>query len=86
MSLEAAIREKLASLAPESMELLDESGQHIGHAGAKSGSHFQLIIVSQVFADVPLQTRHRMVYKALDTLMNNQIHALSIKAFAPNEI
>lgn len=87
MSVVAGMRERLAALDPESMEILDESGQHVGHAGARDGGgHYQLIIVSRRFAGQPLQTRHRMVYAALGTLMQKEIHALAIKAYAPDEI
>ena len=51
MNLAAAIRERLAALDPQSMDLLDESGKHAGHAGAKAGgSHFRLTIVSPRFS------------------------------------
>jgi BolA protein len=87
LNVAAAMRERLASLHPESMEILDESGAHIGHAGAKDGGgHYQLIIVCKAFAQQPLQARHRMVYAALGTLMHREIHALAIKAYAPDEI
>lgn len=85
--VESEIRRKLAVLAPESLELLDESGKHAGHPGASAGGgHFQLFIVSRAFENQPLQMRHRMVYKALDSLMQGRIHALAIKAYTPDEI
>jgi len=63
MTIVDRIHEKLSVLAPESIELLDESGQHIGHEGAQGGGgHYQLIIVAPAFANQPLQSRHRMVY------------------------
>lgn len=81
------MKQRLAVLAPESLEILDESGQHIGHEGAKGGGgHYQLILVSARFHGVPLPARHRMVYDALGSMMQNAIHALSIKAYAPEEI
>ncbi len=87
MGVAAAMRERLAALDPESVEILDESGLHVGHAGAKDGGgHYQLIIVSRAFAHQPPQARHRMVYGALGTLMHKEIHALAIKAYAPDEI
>ncbi len=87
MAIVDAIREKLAALAPESVEILDESGLHVGHAGARDGGgHYQLVIVSSAFSGQPLQARHRMVYAALGTLMHREIHALAIKAYAPDEI
>jgi BolA family transcriptional regulator, general stress-responsive regulator len=87
VTIAAAMREKLAALAPESVEILDESGLHVGHAGARDGGgHYQLIIVSVAFSGKALQVRHRMVYDALGTLMHKDIHALAIKAYAPDEI
>jgi len=81
------MQQHLAALEPESVEIADESAQHAGHAGAKGGGgHYQLIIVSQQFAGKPTVARHRLVYDALRDMMREQIHALSIKAFAPDEI
>jgi BolA protein len=81
------IHDQLAELEPESLELLDESGQHVGHEGARGGGgHYQLIIVSAAFAGQPLQARHRMIYQALGPLMQREIHALAIKAYTPQEI
>jgi BolA protein len=86
MNAQDRMRQRLAALAPESLEILDESGQHVGHAGAQGGGHYQLIIVSQLFSGKPLPARHRMVYEALAPMMRNDIHALAIKAYAPDEI
>lgn len=81
------IRERLAVLAPESVELEDESAQHAGHAGAQGGGgHYRLTLVSPQFAGKPLQARHRMIYQALQPLMHKHIHALAIHAYAPDEI
>jgi BolA family transcriptional regulator, general stress-responsive regulator len=78
---------KLAKLNPESLEILDESGKHLGHEGARGGGgHYQLVIVSREFSGKPAQLRHRMVYEALGPMMKQEIHALAIKAYAPGEI
>jgi BolA protein len=87
MELASAIRERLAALEPQSVELLDESGRHLGHAGAAAGgSHFRLVIVSPRFAGLGTLARHRMVYAALGKLMHREIHALAIRALAPDEL
>jgi BolA protein len=87
MDLPSAIRERLAALDPQSVELLDESGRHVGHAGAAAGgSHFRLVIVSPRFAGLDKLGRHRMVYTALGPLMQREIHALAIQALAPDEL
>lgn len=86
-NIEQAIAARLAVLQPESMELLDESAQHYGHEGAKSGGgHFRLLIVSNAFRGKSLPERHRMIYGALGTLMQRDIHALAIRAYTPDEI
>jgi BolA protein len=87
LSVTELIRERLASLSPESVDIEDESARHAGHAGAQSGGgHYALTLVSAQFAGQPLQARHRMVYTALGSLMHKEIHALAIRAYAPGEI
>ena len=87
MELSERIRERLAALEPQSVELLDESGRHVGHAGAAAGgSHFRLVVVSPRFAGRDKLARHRMIYDALGTLMRQEIHALAIQALAPDEL
>ena len=87
MELSDRIRERLAALEPESVELLDESGRHVGHAGAAAGgSHFRLVVVSPRFAGLDQLKRHRLIYAALGPLMQREIHALAIQAFAPDEL
>ena len=87
MSVSDKIRERLAALEPEALELVDESAQHAGHAGAAPGgeTHWRLSIVSRRFAGQPTVARHRMVYQALGALMQNPIHALAISARSPEE-
>ena len=87
MSVDEQIRERLASLQPQRIELLDESEQHRGHAGyrAGGGTHWRLTIVARAFAGKPTLARHRMVYQALGELMHHPIHALAITARAPEE-
>jgi BolA family transcriptional regulator, general stress-responsive regulator len=74
------IRERLRSaFAPSELEVLDEGHKHVGHAGQGKG-HFHVRIVSAAFAGQLPVKRHRMIYAALDGLMNQGIHALSIDA------
>jgi BolA family transcriptional regulator, general stress-responsive regulator len=81
------IKERLSKLDPESLEIVDESSRHAGHEGAKSGGgHYRLTIVSPRFAGQPAQARHRMIYDALGAMMRNEVHALTIKAYAPGEL
>ncbi|MGH8245796.1 MAG: BolA family protein [Gammaproteobacteria bacterium] len=83
----AAIRERLGKLAPQRLDIVDDSQQHVGHAGAASGGgHFSVLIVAPGFDGCSGIERHRMVYQALADLMPREIHALSIKALTPDEL
>lgn len=80
------IRAALGPLAPSSIELIDESHKHVGHAGARDGrGHYALRIVTPMFEGIGAVARHRLVYGALGGLMQTDIHALSIVALAPGE-
>lgn len=80
------IRERLASLSPTKLEIIDESALHAGHAGAAGGGgHFRLTIVAEAFAGQNTVKRHRMVYAALGEMMSTDIHALAIRALTPDE-
>ena len=81
------LRERLTeTLRPESLEIVDESARHAGHAGAASGGgHFIVNIVSAAFEGKNLVQRHRMVYDAVGNMMHTEIHALSIQAKTPQE-
>ena len=86
-NLAEQIERRLAALEPQSLELVDESEQHAGHAGWREGggTHWRLAIVSPRFAGKTPVARHRMVYQALGELMHNPIHALAISARSPDE-
>jgi BolA protein len=85
--LSAVIRQRLETLEPEVLELYDESGEHVGHAGARDGGgHYRLLIVSPRFEGHRLLSRHRMVYQAVGDLMPGKIHALAITAYTPQEL
>jgi BolA family transcriptional regulator, general stress-responsive regulator len=87
MNAAELIKQRLAQLDPESLEIVDESSRHAGHEGAKGGGgHYRLTIVSRRFAGQPARARHRMVYDALGALMQKEIHALAIKACTPEEL
>ena len=87
MNVAEKIRQRLAALQPLSLDLVDESAQHTGHAGWREGggTHWRLGIVSPRFAGQSAVARHRMVYQALGELMHNPIHALAITARTPDE-
>ena len=73
------------ALEPIELEIIDESHKHVGHAGAKSGKgHFHVRIVSEQFRNLTPIRRHRLIYKAVEDLMDTEIHALTIDAIAPS--
>lgn len=85
-ALESVMRERLATLEPAALDLVDESHLHAGHAGARAGGrHYRLSIESARFAGQRLMERHRLIYAALGDLMQHDIHALSITARAPGD-
>jgi BolA family transcriptional regulator, general stress-responsive regulator len=76
-----------ATFAPIECQLLDESHLHAGHAGAASGAgHYRLRLVSERFEGLNRIARHRLVYDCLRDMMQSDIHALNIIAFAPSEL
>jgi len=74
------------AFAPSRLEIRDDSHRHAGHVGAQDGrGHFSVEIVSAAFSGMNALARHRAVYAALDAMMTSDIHALSIKAHAPDK-
>ena len=76
-----------SALSPTQIDLIDDSEQHRGHGGYNPAgeSHFSLRIESPAFAGKNRIERQRMIYAALGELMHERIHALSIRATAPDE-
>jgi len=73
-------------LQPTQLEVIDESHQHHGHAGANGsgfGSHFRVRITSPLFTGKTPIARHRLVYDALQDFMDQGLHALAIEAKTP---
>jgi BolA family transcriptional regulator, general stress-responsive regulator len=69
-------------LAPSRLEVIDESYQHAGHAGADGtgfGTHFRVRIASPLFEGKPPVARHRLVYDALQDFIDRGLHALAIE-------
>jgi len=70
----------------QSLQVIDESHQHAGHAGAAEGSHFRVKIVSDQLAGLSRLARHRLVYDALRNVIPQGVHALAIDARSPSEV
>lgn len=83
--LDNEIREQLASLEPQLLEIVDDSAMHAGHAGNRGGGHFTITVVSSQFSGKSTIMRHRIIYQALQDLIPSRIHALSITAHAPED-
>lgn len=88
MRVTAAIRNRLSdAFHPERLEVIDESALHAGHAGARPGgeTHFRVVVVAEAFRGLSAIARQRQIYRALDDLMADRIHALAIDARTPAE-
>ena len=81
------LRRLASALSPSRIELVDDSEKHRGHGGYNPAgeSHFSLRIESAAFAGRSRVERQRLVHKALGDLLDERVHALSIKARAPGE-
>jgi len=73
------------ALAPRSLEIVDDSARHAGHAGAGSGGHYRVTLVADAFRGRSQLERHRLVYAAVAPLMSGTVHALNIVARSPEE-
>jgi BolA protein len=88
MKVQQSITEKLkATFSPDSLNVVDESHQHEGHAGHRPGgeTHFRVFIVAPAFTGKSRLERHRMINQALAAELAGRVHALAIHAAAPGE-
>lgn len=74
------------ALQPLHFEIRDDSAKHARHPGAASGGgHFDVVIVAAAFRGMNRLARQRAVYAALGSTVGNEIHALSMQTFTPEE-
>ncbi|RAI41639.1 BolA family protein [Rhodoplanes roseus] len=88
MLVRDVMTEKLsAAFSPSSLEVIDESHRHEGHAGARPGgqTHFRVRIVADAFRGRSRLDRHRAINQALAAEIAGGVHALAIEASAPGE-
>jgi BolA protein len=88
VSVKSRIEEKLTkAFQPATIRVVDESNQHVGHAGHRPGgeTHFRVHIVAAAFAGTSRLERHRLVNQALADELAGDIHALAVHASAPGE-
>lgn len=87
--VEDSIREKLTrELNPEQLIIVNESGQHAGHAGNPNNdpeTHFKVEVVSTEFEGANSVKRHRMVFAILKDELAGPVHALTLKTHTPTE-
>jgi BolA protein len=79
IQLDQRLRERLS---PTRLDVLDESHQHNGHAGANGtgfGTHFRVKVASPMFTGISRVARHRLVYDALQDFIDQGLHALAIE-------
>lgn len=75
------------ALKPSFLELEDQSHLHVGHEGAKDGrGHYRVKIASEHFQGLSKVRRHQLVYDALKPWFSEEIHALIINAYTPEEL
>ncbi|WP_346907530.1 BolA family protein [uncultured Roseibium sp.] len=88
MSTRDSIIAKLTqALAPQTLDVIDESDKHAGHGGWSAGgeSHFRVRIVSPAFSGLSRVNRHRKINELLADELAAGVHALAIEARAPDE-
>jgi BolA protein len=85
-SLDELRRRFEAAFPGASVEVIDDSHLHAGHAGAAGGAgHFRVRLVCSRFAGLPTIARHRLVYDCVRDWMPHRVHALNIEARSPDE-
>mgnify|MGYP001282603607 CR=1 FL=1 len=82
MSVEQVILDKVQTLTPEHVQLLNESHMH---AGPATDSHYKLVLVSAAFDGKRAVARHQMVYGLLAEELKGPVHALALHLFTPTE-
>ncbi|MEN2494403.1 MAG: DNA-binding transcriptional regulator BolA [Hyphomicrobiaceae bacterium hypho_1] len=88
MPLEIKIQNKLITgLNPIHLKIINESQIHSGHSSSPGTgqSHFRVIVVAKLFCGLSRLQRHRMINKLLANELSNEIHALTVNAYAPDE-
>jgi acid stress-induced BolA-like protein IbaG/YrbA len=71
---------------PSSIEESIRNGLAVTHLEVRGdGAHFEAVIVSPKFAGLTRVRQHQLVYAALGERMREEIHALSMKTYSPDE-
>ena len=86
--VQAAIRRKLSeALCPSRLDIVDDSGRHAGHVGARpeGETHFNVEIASAQFEGLSRVARQRLVHRVLEDELQDRVHALALKTLTPEE-
>ena len=88
MDMAARIEAKLTeALAPQRLEIADDSHKHQGHGGWRPGgeTHFRVLVVAEAFSGLSRVARQRKVYSLLDEELHERVHALQLTTRTPEE-
>ena len=80
MSMQQKIEQSLAALAPQHLEVLDESHMH----SRGQETHYKVVLVSALFEGLSAVRRHQRIYACLAELMPS-VHALALHTYTPEE-
>ena len=70
----------------EEIKTLIESGISTSYVNViGDGTHFEAVVVSSDFENKILIDRHKLVYNALGDAMDEDIHAISLKTYTPDQ-
>jgi len=74
-------------MEPREIKRLIEAGLPEAAVSVSSddNTHFEALVVSDAFTGKRPLARHQLVYQCLGSLMGNEIHALSIRAYTHGE-
>jgi len=84
------MKNKIEELIKSKMNILeisiaDFTADHQNHKNYEGGGHFQAVIISDDFKELSLLQRHKKIYEILGDLMQNEIHAFSMKTYTNEE-
>lgn len=80
--MESVIKQKLASLSPIHLQIINESHMH---AGPATHSHFKLVVVSDEFLNLSKVACHQKIYSLLSKELEGELHALSMFLYSQDE-
>ena len=83
---EAIVAKLSAKFAPTTLEVIDESARHQGHAGSRPDgeTHFRIRIVADSLSGKSRLEQHRAIMEALSDELRDRIHALAIEVRTPS--